>query len=299
MMMQLNIWGEPSIKEAEYLVYHDESVPNKQWLLIGLLFVPKKEAHILIEKLKYYRQRENYEGEIHFSELPKKFGGEFGAKARVARAWMKAYEDDLHEIAYFSALGVYRGSPAFEHKRFSRDFHAYNRFTAMALKAGIAWHLGSKGYERLNITFISDAKDRSTSPDPGFRDNFEEYIPYRAEVDSYLNRLEGKRYPEVFISYIKLLDSSEEDLIQLTDLLLGATQSALITASRRETKMELAEMVLRWQKDLRNLPWKQKYGLYRKFNIWLFPDEKGRPFNPTNYALESVLRNDQLSFLDQ
>lgn len=63
--------------------------------------------------------------------------------------------------------------------------------------------------------------------------------------------------------------------------------------------MELAEMILRWHKDLRNLPWKQKYGLYRKFNIWLFPDEKGRPFNPTNYALENVLRNDQLSFLDQ
>ncbi|WP_162199504.1 hypothetical protein [Thermoanaerobacter thermocopriae] len=63
---------------------------------------------MLLDELTYYREKEDYKGEIHFSALPKKFKGKFEAKARVARAWMEAYENVLHEMAYFSALAVYR-----------------------------------------------------------------------------------------------------------------------------------------------------------------------------------------------
>lgn len=198
---------------------------------------------------------------------------------------MKAYQNALCEMAFFSALAVYRGSPAFEHHRFCRDYHAYNRFTAMALKAGIAWHLGPKNYDRLNLTFVSDAKDRSTRPDRGDVDNFEDYIPYRAEMDAFLSRVKGKKSPYVQVR-LELRDSAIDDLLQLADLLLGATQEALVAGSTRETKQELGKMVLRWYRDLKQEPWRQEYQLLRKFNLWAFPDENGRPYNPSVSALD-------------
>ncbi|WP_028992036.1 hypothetical protein [Thermoanaerobacter thermocopriae] len=264
-------------------------------MLIGLLFVPKEKKNMLLDELTYYREKEDYKGEIHFSALPKKFKGKFEAKARVARAWMEAYENVLHEMAYFSALAVYRGSLAFEHHRFSKEFHEYNRFTAMVLKAGIAWHLVPKNYDFVTITFFPDAKERSTWPEVGCKDNFEEYILYRAELDSYLSRCAGKVYPRVFIQNIKLVDSAKEDLIQLTDLLLGTVQSALVAGSRQETKITLGEMLLKWQKDLENPPLKQNYKLHRKLNIWAFPDENGQPFIPKDFALEKILNENQIS----
>jgi len=51
---------------------------------------------------------------------------------------------------------VDRQSPRYENKRFTKDFHAYSRFTAMALKAGVAWHPGpSDGY-------ASDKQEKAT-----------------------------------------------------------------------------------------------------------------------------------------
>ncbi|MGQ9859514.1 MAG: hypothetical protein ACUVS3_12625 [Thermodesulfobacteriota bacterium] len=159
-------------------VFHDESQPNKRWLLIGLLFVQKRRLKLVRRALEVCRQQENYFGEIHFSELPGSFGGAGGPKARTAHAWMRAYERGLCNKAFFSALAVDQASPKYEHRRFTKDFHAYNRFTAMALKAGIAWHLGPKGLDEVHITFVSDKKDRATRPDHKWRDNFEDYIPY-------------------------------------------------------------------------------------------------------------------------
>jgi hypothetical protein len=38
-------------------------------------------------------------------------------------------------------------------------------------------------------------------------------------------------------------------------------------------------MVVRWCRDLQQPPRKQQFGLYRKFNLWGFPDKKGRPYS--------------------
>ncbi len=136
--MNVDLWGHPTPKCCgRYHVFHDESQPNKRWLLIGLLFVEEKDLEGVRKALYEYRSRENYFGEIHFSDLPGSFGGVGGAKARTARAWLRAFESGLCEKVFFSALAVDRASRAYEHKRFAKDFHAYNRFTAMALKAGI------------------------------------------------------------------------------------------------------------------------------------------------------------------
>lgn len=164
-----DLWGHLIVRRGEYFVFHDESIPNKRWLLIGLVFVQAKHVDEVREMLRQARQAEGYSGEIHFNALPKSFGGDYGAKARVARRWMRMFEESLAEVARFSCLAVDRQSPKYEHSRFKTDFHAYNRFTAMALKAGIAWHLVPSGWDELLIRFISDREGTAKSAGWGVR----------------------------------------------------------------------------------------------------------------------------------
>lgn len=285
--MQLDLWGNPSVKSGCIHIYHDESEPNKRWLLIGLLFVVKEKIPRIKDALKYYRDRERYFSEIHFSKLPKSFGGEGGKKARLARDWLQAYQDNLHEHAFFSALAIDRHSPAYEPRRFTHDFHAYNRFTAMAVKSGVAWHMIPLKYDKIEVTFISDAKNRSSSLDEGIVDNFESYIPYKAALDNWIAReAEGKPYPQLNISELHPVDSKLEDLLQLTDLILGALQKALIGGSTTGVKARLAEKGHRWYLDIKRKPWEQNYKMHRKFNVWGFPNAQGLPFNNLSLALK-------------
>ena len=279
-----DLWGNPASRSAEYYVFHDESEPTKRWLLIGLLFVQRVYLDEVRAVLRHSRKTENYSGEIHFSGLPKNFDGQWGAKARVARAWMRSYQNSLSDRIFFSALAVDRHSSKYQRKRFTKDFHAYNRFTAMALKAGIAWHLGRQQLDELIVRFVSDDKERARRPDREMVDNFENYLPYRAELDSFLAQEGNRAYPSVRLN-LQLGDSSKDDLLQLCALLLGATQMALVAGSSKPTKRELGEMLVRWCQDLQRPPWQQQWGLHRKFSVWGFPDDQGRPYNRPPLAL--------------
>lgn len=286
--MSTDLFGAPLVKRGSYFVYHDESVPSKRWFIIGLLFVPVSSRDQVTSALYWHRKQENYFGEIHFSQLPKSFDGEYGGKARVARRWLRTFENGLKENVFFSALAVDRHSPRFDRKRFSKDFHAYNRFTAMALKSGIAWHLGPFEHDVVEITFVTDAKNRLSRPDDGMIDNFEDYIVYRAELDGYISSILGKRYPIVQMNPIVSADSQSDDLLQLTDLLLGACQEALVVQSNRQAKRELGLMITRWCQDLTKKPREQEFKLHRKFSFQVFPDTK-RGFAPPPL----LLRNDR------
>ncbi|MER3415083.1 MAG: hypothetical protein C4297_02585 [Gemmataceae bacterium] len=81
-----DLWGDRVMpRSAEYYVFHDESIPNKRWLLIGLLFVRKEHLAEVRDALQKVRMECGYHREIHFADLPKSFGGLGGAKAEVAR----------------------------------------------------------------------------------------------------------------------------------------------------------------------------------------------------------------------
>ena len=147
----------------------------------------------------------------------------------------------------------------------------------MALKAGIRWFLGPERWDSIAITFISDEKDRMSRPEQGWVDNFEKYLPYRAELDAYLGREGGKSYPSVTATVIRQ-NSAESDVLQHCDVLLGATQMALVGESNRATKRELGQMVVRWCQDP---------NLRRKFNLWAFPNEKGAPYSPVPLRLRA------------
>lgn len=284
---QVDLWENPIVNIDSYYVYHDESIPNKQWLIIGLVFVGENDLDTVKKRLKDIRRKEqNYKGEVHFSKLPDSFEGPYGVKARVAYEWMKLFQKELYKKVHFSALAVDRYSSKYDYNRFTKDFHAYNRFTAMALKAGISWLLDGKRFDELKIKFISDAKDRRSSPsrDEKFCDNFEDYIPFRAELDAYLAQLEGKSYPKVTLC-LEPKNSAKEDLLQLCDVFLGAIQCAIVGASRRETKRKLADIVINWHEDLQRPIEEQKLGLYKKFNLWAFPNQDGRPYTNIKFNL--------------
>lgn len=298
-MDQPDLFGHNARKQYEFVVFHDESepVPNRGWLLIGLLFVNKKSQPKVEKELRFHRQQENFFREIHFSELPKTFGGKFGAKARVARRWMEAYQNGLCEDARFTCLAVNRSSPVFNHKRFTFNYHAYNRFTAMAVKAGVSYLLQPLDCDEISLSIISDGKDRRSRPDQRFAgtsDNFEEYIPYRVELDSWLAQQRGVRYPTVSVQDLQVISSEKSDLLQFTDLLLGATQEALMGLSKRPVKQELGRMVVRWYGDLRKPPWEQYYNMHRKFDVWGFPDKGGRPFNELRLELSAFAGQESL-----
>jgi len=290
-----DLFGNIIERKATYWVFHDESIPSKRWFIIGLLFVKEEDLLYVVKILKSHLEKENYKGEIHFSRLPKKFQGEYGTKARIALNWLKAFQEGLSDYTKFSALAVDRFSPAYDHSRFSKDYYAYNRFTAMALKGAIAWLFGPENLDELSIVFISDAKFRMSRPEEGWIDNFEKYIPYRAQLDSYLSRLEGKKYPFVKIEKLETEDSSRNILLQFCDILLGATQMAIVAGSNRETKRKLGKMIVKWYKDLFLPPWEQTFNLHRKFHLWAFPDKNGAPFTNIDFALK--INDGQLNLL--
>lgn len=279
--MSTDLWGNQINLRCCYHVYHDESEPkpNKGWFLIGLLFVPAEELSRIERVLNWHREREKYFGEVHFSELPGKFCGEWGGKARLSKRWLQAYQDGLFSIAKFSCLAINRNSVRYDRSRFKHDFHAYNRFTAMAIKAGVAWHLSRCGYSEIDLALISDGKDRRSNPDKALIDNFVDYVPERVELDNWLTReIQGKDYPSIGMMKVQTPASKDSDLLQLTDLLLGAFQCALVSSSKKLTKMTLGLMVADWCEDICRKPWEQKYKMHRKFNVWGFPDDNGRPF---------------------
>lgn len=283
--MQRDLWGCLAAREAEYWVFHDESEPNKRWFLVGLLLVKRQDLDEVRRHLRTKRESEGYRGEVHFADLPKSFGGAYGAKARVAREWISAYERYLSQMAFCSVLAVDRASNAYDRRRFAQDYHAYNRFTAMAIKAAVAWHLGPLKLDRVVLRIVSDAKDRKSQPDQGMVDNFDNYVPWRVETDAERAKQGGSNYPAVSVAHLDLQHSADDDLLQLLDILLGATQEALVGGATRPTKRKLGQRVVRWIEDLRKPPWEQNLGLHRKFNVWGFPDREGKAYSLPILAL--------------
>jgi hypothetical protein len=277
-----NLFGETSSKSDYCEIYHDESEsrPNKGWLLIGLMFIFKRDVNTVRAILSYYRNLENYHGEVHFCQLPKSFNGEFGGKARVAKRWIQAYSTGMFNQANVTVLAVDRRSPKFDHKLFRYGFHAYNRFTAMAIKSGIAWHIVPFGLDEIELTLITDDKSRRSSPDDHMDDNFEQYIPMRAEFDSFLSRhTDQKHYPSVTMKNVTPKCSSDDDLLQFIDVILGSVKQALAGGSGRDSKVTLGNIVGRWCMDIQKKPWEQTLKMHRKFNLWAFPDVDGHPYS--------------------
>jgi len=276
------LFGFHFYKSATYYAFHDESIPNKRWFLIGLLLVKEQDLQDIRDFLKRIKEKNHCESEIHFSKLPKSFDGDYSSKAKVAREWMYLYQNTLKDYAMPTVLIVDKQSETFQSDRFAKDFHIYNRFTALALKCAISWHLRKENYDEVLIKFISDMKSRVSLPEKGIEDNFEKYIPSRAQFDSLFST--NPNYPKVNVQ-LETKDSSKEDLLQLIDLFLGSTQFALVGEHQRYTKKYLAQTILSWMR---------REDMSKKFDILLFPDKNGKMAK--NIPFKLLLENDSHLF---
>ena len=271
-------------ESLELCVFHDESgdYGHSDWVFTGLLWVREKDISGIAAILRDVRQQENYWKKIHLNELPKSFDGQFGADARVAKEWFTKWYGEIADKTWFNVLAVQLNHPKYDRKRFKQDFHAYNRFTLIALKAGLAWFFKDGKYEHLRLRMYSDKKTRRPGGILGDGvniDNFEDYIMARLgqEVQSYkgppislIAKPEGLEFPND-----PNLVRPEHELLCLCDLLVGAVAGAVSPKSKRQTKRWFAKQIAKLMQDVRKKPWEQQMGLHRRFSVSYFPNERG------------------------
>lgn len=286
MAQQLTLDELSEEQEFIFNVYHDESgnyVPNSgdRWLLHGVLFLPDERQSQMYAALQRCRQNVGYYGEMHFSKLRGP-----GLKASCAKSWLSLYAIQFSEFCFYHCLAIDTRSPGFDHNRFSKPHHAYNRFARMAIEGAIAWSLTT--YRRVALRFYSDAKFRQEG------DNFAAYIPEQTckSIAEKRNR-RPDHYPEIRLLHPEVIsvDSNParvetdlkeaSELIQLVDLMTSDIAQALTGRSGQRAKVELAEMVARWIEDTRKPPWLQTKELHRRFSVSCFPNHRGQFYNPS------------------
>jgi len=287
MLDQPALFDTEEIPEVAFAVYHDESGTYKRgsadrWLLHGVLFVPAVKQGETFSLLQKVRSQTEYWEEVHYVKLRNRVTG---SKGRCAEGWLNAYASRLSDFCFYYCLAIDTYSPVFDHDRFSSPYHAYNRFTLMALVSAIAWSL--KQYQRIALKLHSDAKSRVEG------DNFASYIPRQLlrTIDEKRNE-KPNSYPEIesIDPQVVLVDSDpakapegmreECELTQLADLLTSAIAQAIKGSSGQKAKIALAETVGRWIEDTRKPPWLQTRDLHRRFSVSCFPHENGRFYNP-------------------
>ena len=87
--------------------------------------------------------------------------------------------------------------------------------------------------------------------------------------------------------------SSQEEILQLTDLLLGSVRTAIDPKSNRETKRWFGKQMAKIMEDTKLKPWKQKYRLHRRFSVNYFPNKNGRIYK--NEKIEINENKNQLT----
>lgn len=274
----VDLFGRP-VQEKTILVFHDESgdYGHNEWVFTGLLWLCEDQMKEIDAALKLARG--DYLGEIHFSDLPSSFNGDFGADAKVARRWMTIFKGQWVYQTWFNVLAINRRHPKYQRHRFTRRFHAYNRFTAVALKAGLAWHFSD--VTSLQLKIYSDEKSRRPQGllgDGIDTDNFEQYLASRLleDVQKYKGPKAKLVEPLHCLNCPKMGPfGAEQEALQLADLLLGSVATAVDPKSDRPTKLWFGNEVSTLMEDSRLEPWKQRRGLHRRFSVSYFPDNNG------------------------
>jgi hypothetical protein len=288
-------------QETVINAYMDSSgdVSSDRWLVFGILLVSQSKQNLIVQSLYEIRAVHDYGGEIHYSELPARFEGQWNAKARIAWDWLKAFGRRYLGACWFQVLAVDTHSLGNYRETFHRDHFAYNRFARMAFDCAIPWFLKSHTKVRLRM-FLDNWAERN---DP--TDNIKMYLPWQTQ-QSIQKRRQRKpnRYPELTCECPAVAIESDPrqvprdlrdecELIQLTDTVLGSVANAIRGAAGRPTKVRLSYIVSNWMRDTRRLPWEQKRGLHRLFQVTYF--EKGSVYSTGPIQVDPP---EQLSFFD-
>ena len=272
-------------------VFHDESSDfgHGEWVFTGLLWVRREDMSALAGDLK--ARRGEHAGEVHFYRFPRNFGGSYGAAARTARAWFELWRADWSHRTWFNALAVNRRHLMYDHTRFGRPEQAYNHFTALAVTTGLAAHFKEHALVRLAVYSDERTGRADDAPaDAAVRDAFARDAFARALRGALADTAaEGHAGPRVTPpeSPVHSLSgrsgvgpfAAEQELLQLTDLLLGAVSTAVAPQSRAATKLWFAREVARVMEDVRRPAHAGTLGLRGRFLVSYFPDYAGRLYH--------------------
>lgn len=263
------------------VVFHDESgdFGHDDWVVLGLLWVRQDDVAELAAELGARREADT--GEIHFYRFPRNFGGAFGAAARTARAWFDLWRDEWGRRVWFNALAINRRHARYDGVRIGRPEQAYNAFTAMALRAGLAAFF--RGVPSLALAIRSDARSGRAAglAAPTERDAFAAALrqalapdgatggmPVVTLDEAGVRMVDGQRVGDAF--------TPEQDLLQLTDLLLGAVGTAIEPRATAATKRHFAREIARAMREVRVAPRPDALGLHGRFLVHYFPGPDGR-----------------------
>jgi len=275
--MQKSFFGVPSIREAKYLVYHDESGTDRRhdrFLLQGALFVPEERWQHALDLLA--KARGGYPGRIHFVDLRDKTTS---LKGLAAWAWMDLFFASLSDFCPFKCMIADTASTLPHMTRFSKPHHLYNYTAMLAIRGGIVWSL--KHLQRIHLSIYSEKASRTAE------DNFVSYVPREVARRANLRRAGSARAPEVVepIANVCLVEGDPAnadpsaaghcEFIQLADLLTSAVSQAVNASSAQAIKIDLGRFIAGWIGDTRLPPWTQALDLHRRFSVSCFPDAKG------------------------
>ena len=196
-----------------HLLFHDESCnPGDDCFIVGVLKVYERGK--LEAAIKAARDKWHFSNELHFSKMS-------NLRMNVYKEVfdrVSAVKDDFH----FSAICVKRDKIDIN-KYFSGQKHlAYNYFTKLLLK--------HRCKNVADAELVTDEKTRR------IEDNFVQYIEWE------INQLSSSEKDP--ITKVTVKSSKESDLLQLTDLLTGAT-GAILNSAATGRKKEVAIHALR------------------------------------------------------
>lgn len=235
----------------EILSVRDNS-DNSKWMYFGTLFIQSEKKIPLIETLNNLRciksnywhhdvntcddrcgYHEKNNTEIHYKEL-----AESNARFRIAQNWINFVKNErspkTDRLFYFNILGLNLSAMNLEmFGTESNDLTIYNRFYRTTILSGLKYFFKDKKVIIHNIFHDKGSQE------------FHEYIPWHAIHKIDLTNDNISIIPE----NVQFIDSDhrvsrkdESHLIQLTDILLGATFSCLHNPSVEFQKRKIGHL---------------------------------------------------------
>lgn len=198
-------------QQATHIIYQDESgvVGTTGFFLVGLLFVPRETRKKLYCEIGNLRRKYNFYSQMHFKDLQKKSSLRASLFSEVIGT---AFQEDLQFRAYY-----------IDNNELNLDFFgqtkykAYNYLTKELLKNRHRY-IGNIR----NAVMYLERRSRAKG------DNITDYI--KREVNLSI----GNQYQ--IIKKVEFMKPEKDDLIQVTDLVLGTIHNRL-TGNPSPTKV--------------------------------------------------------------
>jgi len=260
--------------EFEYYVFHDESgtfdaIPG--FFIHGFLIVPKREIQRISDTNMRIREKFDFWSTFHFV-----------SGNRAVRAYLDAYFNSLFRFSYYTALAVNKSSESYNKHVFIRPFLAYNRFALMGLLSAFRYRFARCVFSKLIIDILAEKRKVPRG------DNYQTYLPKRF-FDTFVNRTYKRTdiSPKIEVGCIVTQldmrvgfgDRAEQDqpyfaCLELTDVLTSAVGQAFNRTSATGKKLRMGEEIAKVVLDTEKPPWAQVFDLFKRFDVWGFPNER-------------------------